>query len=235
MKITPSLTSCLLLAACIAAPAFADITLRDFGPKTFDYTYGTSWKKGKTVTAGRDSGVGYVEIDAGQDGGGGLVLKGIDLSPNGEKFLAVTARLIEGNEANKLQFNFIAQGVKSKVSVKLDRFNTEVFETVYVPLPGGDFSAIENFQVQGINFNDATTPLKVQIDKLVVVAKEPEAEPDEPQTTGVDGTEWEAVGDQPAKDETARNPGKIRPWKPAHRPYPKYPTVWMQQHQRLFE
>ncbi len=237
MKFKAAHVCCALLLACLTCPVLADVNLRDFGPKNFNYTYGGSWKKGKTVKAVQADGIGYVQIDARENGGAGIVLRHANLTPGGEKFLAVTARLVEGNEAGRLQFNLLSKKGKTQITLRLAEFDTKTFRTAYVPLPDKDFSAIENFQVQGTNFGSGAKPLRIQVDRIDVVKQAVKGK-------GTQGTET-AKNNRPASStsklnqggktaaDTAKKPAKGKPWEQAHGFYPKYPGAWLGHHRRL--
>lgn len=213
-----------------ATQAQAETKVYDFGPgKNINYTYGKTWKKNKTLTVAKDEDAGYLVIDATEAGGGGLVLNGKNITPNDEKYLAFTARLLEGNEAIKLSINIIGESGKSSFSLPLGELNEETFTTIYVALPDKDLTSVKNFQIQGTNFGDSAQAVKLQVDRIA--------------TTVEEGTEDEATessdsddADEPEEPQsTSKKPAADKPWKPAEGFYPKHPNAWKQKHNKLLK
>jgi len=153
------------LTVALVATAGRGAMIRDFGPKNFDYAYGKEWKIDGNVKTGESGGLGVVEIDASENGGAGILLKdAAKLTAKGETHLAMTARLMEGNAAGKIQVNFTGTG--KSVQFDLATLNIENFVTVKVPLGEIDFAKCQQVQLQGLNWSAGARPLMLKIDKL---------------------------------------------------------------------
>jgi len=143
--------------------------IADFGGRNFDYAYGDIWKVGGNISTGEDGGVGFVQIDSTEHGGAGLVLNGVNLAPQGQTHLALRARKMAGNAATQLAVNLNradADGGGKTLTFDLRGLSEDHFSTVLVRLPDGDFSKVQQIQVQGTNWSGAAGPLKIQIDSL---------------------------------------------------------------------
>jgi len=184
--------------------------IRDLG--AIDYTYGQFWKNGSTVTEGNDAGVSFLEINATEHGGGGVVLNGADIVPKGQTHLAIRARLLPGNEATQLNANLMGPG--KSVSFDLTKLTTDAWTTLLVVLPGdaGIYKKVDQIQLQGANFSPSAKPLKIRIDRIGTTT--PDAKSD-------------AAPSSPG-DPTAVAPVKGKPNTPAWGFYPQYPKAWMQ-------
>ena len=81
--------------ACAQTPTEPTITftIRDFGPRGFDYTYGPQWKNNENIKP-KDDGVLF---DTNEAGGAGLVVNGMNLTPQGQTQLAVRAKVLSEN------------------------------------------------------------------------------------------------------------------------------------------
>lgn len=175
----------LVVLFAISAPA---ATVRDFGPASLDYVYPAgSWKLGETVAAVRDGEVGSLQILSTEHGGGGVLLRG-SLVPGGEKFLALTARKLEGNAADRLAVQIIrAKGGGKLYVFPIDQLAADRYSTLYLPLEGDGYDSVEQVQFQGTNFSPAARPLKILIDKLETVT-EAEARSKQPRAQGKVGS-----------------------------------------------
>lgn len=143
--------------------------IRDFGPASFDYAYGDVWKVGENIKNGDANGTGYVQLDATEHGGAGLVLNGANLVPQKQTHLALRARLLPGNAASVLNVNIVRpdnEGGGKTISFDLTKLNDKEFTTLSEPLGEGKFDNVLQVQVQGTNWSAGTQPLKIQIDSL---------------------------------------------------------------------
>ncbi len=150
-------------AARSSQPSTPMHTLRDFGPALLDYTYGETWHLGQTVTASDDA----MSFNATEQGGGGVVLGGVNLAPDGQTHLAVRLRSLAGNAATRLNVNIMHEGKATTVSFDLPAPSAD-FTTVTVPLPGGPdtYKKVEQIQFQGANFSPSAGALKIDIDAV---------------------------------------------------------------------
>lgn len=142
---------------------------RDFGPTGFDYTYGESWKNDINVKAGTIAGVGCVTIEATEHGGGGVVLGGIPLAPQGQTHLVLTLAPLSDNQAQGLTFNLSRKGADQRtVTCDISHLKPDQFSNIVVKLPGvpADYSAIEQIQIQGTNWSGSAAVLHLALDRL---------------------------------------------------------------------
>ncbi len=147
-------------------PKITDM-VADFGGRNFDYAYGDIWKVGQNVTTGDDEGTGFVQLDTTEHGGAGLVLNGANLQPGGQTHLALRARLLDGNAAGLLSVNLNradADGGGKSVTFDLSKLRADKWTTLLVPLPAGEWTKVQQVQIQGTNWNPEAKPLRVQID-----------------------------------------------------------------------
>ena len=217
-------------AATAATPAVADgkepaisMIIRDFGPQGLDYTYdGTSWKNGQNITAGEADGVKYAQLDVTEHGGGGLVLNGLALAPHGEKFLALRARLVEGNEAATLHVNVNRDGAAQLgYDFPLSKFRKDRFTTITIPLGDEDVSKIAQVQFQGTNFSPGAKALKIQLDKLGT-------------TTG-EAVISDEIKKAIASDPRSSAPAADKPWVAGWGFWHDFPHAWMAMHNGLVD
>ena len=148
--------------AQVLPPPATGITkmIRDFDHASFDYPYG-DWTANQ-LSSGHDSDLGYVQIDANEHGGAGVVLNGANIAPQGQTHLVLRARLLAGNAASRLTVNLV--GSDKSVTFDLTKLNRKKFVTLVVPLPtGGKYNHIQQVQIQGVNWNASAQPLKIQI------------------------------------------------------------------------
>jgi len=144
--------------------------IRDFGPTGVDYTYGQDWKNGVNVTTGSENGTGFLQIVSTEFGGAGVVLNGANIVPKGQTHLAMRVRLLEGNQATTLAVHLNPKtGDGHNYEFDLSKANEETFTTLTLPLGAGDFSAIQQVQLQGVNFGGGAKPLRIEIDSLVTL------------------------------------------------------------------
>ena len=144
-------------------------TIADFGPANLNYHYGESWKVGENITTGDSEGVGFLQIDSTEHGGGGLVLNGVNIAPQQQTHLALRARLLPGNKAGLLNVNLVrdeANGGNKTLSFDLSKLDADSFSILTLPLGEGDFSKIQQIQLQGTNWSAGAQPLKIQIDRI---------------------------------------------------------------------
>ena len=185
--------------------------IRDLGG--LDYTYGETWKNGENVTAGKDGDTTYLQIDATEHGGGGMVLNGADIVPAGQTLLALRARPMPGNEAGSLNANLI--GSDQSVSFDLSQLKQGEWATITVPLPGKpeQYRNLQQVQFQGANFSSGAKALKVQIDQVGTTSNDPAA----------NAAAKAAVKASP----TAGAPAKDKPNVAAWGYWPDFPQAWM--------
>lgn len=138
--------------------------IREGADVRLDYLYGETWKQGSTVSSRSDGEAKYLQIDASEWGGGGMVLGGVDIAPDGQTHLVLRARLMPGHGGGKIQINLIAQGEKKvELALPTSYLDTKTFRTVAVKLPQGGPRKIEQIQIQGANFSPSAGPFKLQI------------------------------------------------------------------------
>ena len=143
--------------------------LRDFGPAGFEYTYGESWKNGQNVKEATIDGIGCVTIEATEHGGGGVVLGGVALAPQGQTHLLLTLKPLAGNTARMLSFNISRKDADPRsVSVDLSQLPADRFSNVLVALPGvpGDYTQVEQIQIQGTNWGPGAGMIHLAFDRL---------------------------------------------------------------------
>jgi beta-glucosidase len=191
-------------------------TIRDFGPRGFDYSYGPAWKNGGNITPQGDG----VLIDTNEAGGAGMVLNGFNMVPQGQTHLAVRAKLMEGNAASQLQINLNGPGANKSVTLKLSAFKVGEYTTVVVPLPDGKFNNVAQIQVQGTNWGGGQ-PVKVLIDKLGITTPDPAANAEAAAKAA------ETIKNNPRAGAPAPDKPSIAGWGY----YPAYPDAWMNMHQ----
>lgn len=200
-------------AATAAAAKGGEVThvIRDFGPSGLDYAYGETWKVGGTVKPAEDGGVKFLRIDATEHGGGGVVLNGMDVAPQGQTHVAIRVRPLEGNGARTLSVNLVQEKAKS-VSFNLSEAPVDEWTTLVEPLGGGDFKAVQQVQLQGGNFSAGAQPLKVEIDLIG--------------TTSTDAGANAKAKEAAAADPTSGPPAKDKPSVPGWGFWPNSPQAW---------
>lgn len=142
---------------------------RDFGDANFDYPYGSDWKLGQNVKPGRDGATGYVELDTTENGGAGLVLNGASLVPHGETHFGIRLRVLPGNRAGSITAKVMRggeHGGTKEFSFGLGGIRPGEWVTLKQQLGDGDFTKVDQIQVQGNQFDSGAAPLKIQIDEI---------------------------------------------------------------------
>lgn len=148
-------------------PEAAALVVRDFGPATFDYTYGSGWTLGESIHAAEGDGVAVVRIDATEGGGAGLVLGGANLAPAGQGQLALRLRKLDGNEAGTLLL--VLRGpddAQRTIDVDLSQLPPRQFQTLTFPLEDFDVADVQQIQIQGTNFSPDAGRLVVELDLI---------------------------------------------------------------------
>jgi lysophospholipase L1-like esterase len=189
--------------------------ISDFG--NFNYTYGPDWKLNENVKGGDAAGASFVRIDATEHGGAGLVLNGANIAPQKQTHLAIRARRMPGNKAAALAVNLNradADGGGKGVTFDLSKLSEIEWTTLTVPLPEGNWSKVQQIQLQGTNWSAAAQPLKIQIDSIG--------------TTSVDEKANAAALAAAASDPTKAPPAKDKPAVAGHGFWPDFPAAWMQ-------
>ncbi|BCM94419.1 hypothetical protein IAD21_06326 [Abditibacteriota bacterium] len=212
--------------APVAANGEATITntIADLGGRNFDYAYGDLWKLNENVTTGNEGGTNFVQIDATEHGGVGLVLNGANLVPQSQTHLALRARRMAGNSAATLAVNLVradADGGAKTVSFDLSKLNEQTFTTLLVPLPEGDFSKVQQVQMQGTNWGGGALPLKLQIDALGTTTPDPKLNAQAQIAHAATPTGGPAPKDRP----------DVAGWGF----YADYPQAWMSTHNSFLE
>lgn len=131
-----------------------------------DYVYGPIWKKGKNVKTDKVDGRKSLVIDTTEHGGGGLILGGVDIAPDGQTHLAIELKPLPGNQADILSINLIGDGGKGGVSLDLESLPQNGFTIVTVPLPDNGPKSVKQIQFQGGNFSNTAKPLSVAITRV---------------------------------------------------------------------
>lgn len=140
-----------------------DHVIRDFGNSGFDYPYG-SWTK-EQLRNGRDGDIGYVEIDARENGGAGIVLGDVKLPVTSGTKLALRLRLLPGNTAKQVSVNITGSG--QSIAFDLTNLGGDDFTTLTAPLPAGaDYGHVTQIQLQGVNWSDGAAPLKLAVSAI---------------------------------------------------------------------
>jgi lysophospholipase L1-like esterase len=221
-----------VMSAC--GVCLADQTIVDFGPESLHYTYGQDWKLGSTIKAGEEDGVGYVEINSTEHGGAGRVLGGKNLTAGGEKFLAITAKVLDGHGGATLRLNLMRDEGAAGFDLSTKGFNEKEYKTVYIPLGSGHFEKVNQIQIQGTNFSASAGPVKIRIDKIeTTVDKKDGGSSDKKDAVPTDVPRNDHKVEQ--KPVTSTNPlfnapAKDKPDVPAWGFYPKYPDAWQNLH-----
>jgi len=142
-----------------ATPALVGHGIRDFGPGSFDYAYGESWKLNDTL---KTDSVG-VTIDGTEFGGAGIVLNNDDLAPNGETRMVVRLCTLERNEASSLSLNLNGlPGGSRTLELTLPKPSGQLGD-VEAELPKMDKLTVEQLQIQGQNFSPGAAKVRVVI------------------------------------------------------------------------
>ncbi len=199
-------------------------TIADLGGRNFDYAYGDLWKLNENVITGKDGATSFVQIDATEHGGAGLVLNGASLAPQGQTHLALRARRMAGNAAGALAVNIVradADGGAKSVTFDLSKLNEQTFTTLLVPLPEGDFSKVLQVQMQGTNWGGGAQPLKLQLDAFGTTTPDPKLNAQAQATRATDPTGGPTPKDLP----------NVAGWGF----YGDYPQAWMNMHNSFLE
>ena len=205
----------ILLPACaLAQTAETPIThlIRDFGPRGFDYGYGPNWKPGENIKPEGDG----VKIDTNEAGGAGLVLNGVNLTPNGQTHLAVRAKLLEGSGKPGILLKLNGPGADKSVTLDLSQFNSEGYTTVLMPLPSANYEKVAQIQFQGTNWGGGQ-PIKLLIDRIGTTSADEKA----------NQTAIEKAKEAAKNNPRAGAPAKALPNVAGWGFYPPYPDAWM--------
>lgn len=187
--------------------------IRDLGG--LDYTFGPAWKNGENVKQEGE----VLRIDTTQAGGGGMVLNGANIAPQTQTHLALRARALPGNAATKLNVNIMRdddKGGKRELSFDLSGLKENEWTTLTQPLGDGDFSKVNQIQLQGTDWGGDSPPLKIEIDTIG--------------TTSLDEKANEAARLALANDPTAGPPAKAKPDVAGWGFFGDYPQAWMARH-----
>lgn len=194
--------------------------VRDFGGATFDYAYGADWKVGQNITSGEDGQIGYVQINSTENGGAGMVLNGVNLTPQKQTHIAVRARLLPGNKATRLNVNLNradADGGGKTVSLELSNLKENEWHTLLEALPEGNWSRVQQIQFQGTNWGAGALPLKIQIDSLGTTSSDAKANEAARQAAPSDPTSGAAPKDKPSVAGWGFWPNFPQAWQATHR------------------
>jgi len=205
----------ILLPICASAQSTPEMSfvIRDFGPRSFDYAYGPNWKTGGNIKPQGDG----VAIETNEAGGAGMVLNGVNLSPQGQTHLVVRGKLLEGNTAGKIQINLNGPGADKNVQLDLSKFNKEAYSEVTIPLPAeGKFDKVAQIQFQGTNWGGGGD-VRLLIDKIGTTILDPTA----------NAAALEKAKEAAKTDPKAGPPANAKPSVAGWGFYPQYPDAWM--------